>query len=193
MKNCCTTLPTHAKVLASPICGAGAENTVIDREVHTATLSAVSLRPKFKVLDVRVLPTRKGGSVARSMFSPPSRPFCVSEKRTEWFCQSHRGDQTMTTVNTTTTPKPGNLEAALRAILCEVAPGQRPYSTDSYLPGHLIVAAEHALAQHESAASQHAFNALSTAAWHCARGEPGQAISRMRRAQAHLAASMEGV
>lgn len=192
MKNSCCAWPqSHAKVPTSPICGAGAENTVSDSEVYTATLSAVSLRPKFMVLDVKVLPTRKGGSMAESMFSPPSRPFCASEKRMEWFFRSHSGEQTMTTVNATTTPKPGNLEAALRAILSEVTPGQRPYSSDSYLPDHLVTAARLALALHDSAASQHAFNALSTAAWHCSRGEPGQALSRMRRAQSHLAASME--
>ncbi len=97
-----------AKVRASLICRAGAENTVSDSEVHTATLSAVSLRPKFMVLDVKVLPIRKDGSMAESMFSPPSRPFCASEKRPEWFFKSHSGAKTMTTVNTTTTPKTGN-------------------------------------------------------------------------------------
>lgn len=92
----------------------------------------------------------------------------------------------------TTTPTTGNPETALRAILAEVTDGIRPYSGDSYLPGHLIEGARAALAQHDSAASQHAFNALSTAAYHVARGEPGKALARMRRAQAHLTASMEG-
>ena len=105
----CARPQSHATVPTSPICGAGAENTVIDNEVYTATSSAVSLRPKYMVLDVKVLPTRKGGSMALSMFSPPSRPFCASEKRPEWFFKSHNGDQTMTTVKTTTTPTPGNL------------------------------------------------------------------------------------
>lgn len=80
---------------------------------------------------------------------------------------------------------------ALRQILTEVTPGQRPYSTDSYLPDHLVQAAQSALAQHDSEASQHAYNALSTAAWHCARGEPGKALARMRRVQSHISASME--
>ena len=101
-----------AKVRASLICRAGAENTVIDNEVYTATLSAVSLRPKFMVLDVKVLPIRKDGSMALSMFSPPSRPFCASEKRPEWFFKSHNGAETMTTVNTPTTPKTGTTPAA---------------------------------------------------------------------------------
>ena len=90
---------------ASPNCGAGAENTVIDSGVYTATLSAVSLRPNFMVLDVRVLSIRKDGSMAESMFSPPSRPSRVPEKHAEWFFQSHSGAETMTKVNSTTTPK----------------------------------------------------------------------------------------
>ena len=59
---------------------------VSDSEVHAATVSAAPLCPKFTVLDVKVLPIRKDGSMAESMFSPPSRPFCVPEKRAEWFC-----------------------------------------------------------------------------------------------------------
>jgi hypothetical protein len=97
-----------ATVRASLICRAGAENTVSEPEVYTATLSAVSLRPKFMVLDVKVLPIRKDGSMAGSMFSPPSRPFCVPEKRPEWLFKSQPGAETMTTVNTPTTPKTGN-------------------------------------------------------------------------------------
>lgn len=89
------------------------------------------------------------------------------------------------------TPKMGTLETVLRAILAEVTPGHRPYSSDSYLPDHLVVLARTALTQHDSEATQHAYNALSTAAWHCARGEPGKAMARMRRAQSHIAASME--
>ena len=38
---------------------------------------------------------------------------------------------------------------------------------------------------------QLAHNALASAAWHVARGEPTQAMSRIKRAQAHLAHSME--
>ena len=93
---------------------------------------------------------------------------------------------------TTTTPKMGTLETVLRAILAEVTPGQRPYSGDSYLPDHLIEAAQTALTGTDQAACQHAFNAMSTAAWHCARGEAPQALARMRRAQSHILASMEG-
>lgn len=97
----------------------------------------------------------------------------------------------MTTVNTTT-PTPGTLEAALRSILLEVTPGQRPYSSESYLPHHLIESAQAALTGIDLEATQHAYNALSTAAWHCARGEPAKALARMRRAQSHVMASMEG-
>jgi len=93
---------------------------------------------------------------------------------------------------TTTTGTLPTTTDALRQILTEVTPGQRPYSTDSYLPAHLVQAAQTAIALHDSEACQHAYNALSTAAWHCARGEPGKALARMRRAQSHISASMEG-
>lgn len=90
----------------------------------------------------------------------------------------------------TTTPTPGTLETILRAILAEVTPGQRPYSTDSYLPDHMVKAAQSALDSNSLAARQHAHNALSTAAWHIARGEAPQALTRLRRAQSHISASM---
>ena len=44
----------------------------------------------------------------------------------------------------------------------------------------------------DTASQQHAHNALSTAAWHIARGEAPQALARLRRAQSHIKASMEG-
>lgn len=83
------------------------------------------------------------------------------------------------------------LADALRAILAEVTPGTRPYNSDSWLPDHLVDAAEKAIAQHESESAQHAYNALSTAAWHIARGEPAKALARMRRAKSHITAMME--
>ena len=96
----------------------------------------------------------------------------------------------------TTSPSASNSPAeALRLILNEVTPGIRPYSSDSWLPDHLINAARAALETHDQidpATQQHAFNALSTAAWHVARGEPAKALARMRRAQSHIKASMEG-
>ena len=98
----------------------------------------------------------------------------------------------MTTVNTPTTPNAGTLETILRAILAEVTPGNRPYSSDSYLPDHLVKAAQAALDGFDQAAHQHAHNALSTASWHIARGEAPQALTRLRRAQSHILASMEG-
>jgi len=91
----------------------------------------------------------------------------------------------------TTTSTISLIEGALRAILFEVTPGQRPYSADSYLPDHLIEAARAALDDGNLAAHQHAHNALSTAAWHIARGEPAKALARLRRAQSHISASME--
>jgi hypothetical protein len=39
---------------------------------------------------------------------------------------------------------------------------------------------------------QLAHNALASAAWHVARGESSQALSRIRRAQAHLSHAIEG-
>ena len=92
-------------------------------------------------------------------------------------------------------PAPVTLADTLRAILAEVTPGTRPYSGDSYLPDHLIDAARLALATHDqadTAAQQHAHNALSTACWHIARGEAPQALARLRRAQSHITTSMEG-
>jgi hypothetical protein len=91
----------------------------------------------------------------------------------------------------TTTPTSGSIASALRAILDEVTPYQRPYSGDSYLPSHLIEAARDALSGIDQAAHQHAHNALSTACWHIARGEAPQALSRLRRAKNHIMASME--
>ena len=41
------------------------------------------------------------------------------------------------------------MAAALRSILAEVTPGQRPYSGDSYLPQHIIDAARAALASQD--------------------------------------------
>jgi hypothetical protein len=112
--------------------------------------------------------------------------------------QSQLGAETMTTTTPTGTPSAtqnlgSTLADALRAILAEVTPGTRPYSGDSYLPGHLIDAARLALAEHDqqdTAAQQHAHNALSMAAWHCARGEAPQALSRLRRAKSHIMNSM---
>jgi len=97
----------------------------------------------------------------------------------------------MTIASNTTTPTLGNLSTVLRAILAEVTPGQRPYSGDSYLPSHLIEAAQDALSGIDQTAHQHAHNALSTACWHIARGEASQALSRLRRAQSHIMAGME--
>ena len=89
-------------------------------------------------------------------------------------------------------PTPSTIEAALRAIISEVTPGYRPHSADSFLPAHLVDAARAALAGNSTAAHQQAHNALSTAAWHIARGEAPQALVRLRRARSHILASMEG-
>lgn len=105
----------------------------------------------------------------------------------------------MTTVTSpkpkTATPRatPSAIESALSTILLEVTPGNRPHSADSFLPGHLVDTARAALAGDSPAAHQHAYNALSTAAWHIARGEAPQALARLRRARSHILASMEAV
>lgn len=90
----------------------------------------------------------------------------------------------------TTTGTVPTTEAALRAILLEVKPGQRPYSTDSNLPAQLVQSAQTALDDVNLEAQQHAHNGLMTAAWHIARGEPAKALARLRRAQSHITASM---
>ena len=77
-----------------------------------------------------------------------------------------------------------------RAILAEVTPGSRPFSGDSYLPDHLVKAAQAALDGIDLEVNQRAHNALSTAGWHIARGEPDKALARLRRAQAHILHSM---
>ena len=87
---------------------------------------------------------------------------------------------------------PSAIETALRGILSEVTPGYRPHSADSFLPAHLVNAARAALAGDSPAAHQQAHNALSTAAWHIARGEAPQALARLRRARSHILSSMEG-
>jgi len=88
--------------------------------------------------------------------------------------------------------RPTTTEAALRAILSEVTPGQQPYSADSYLPAHLVQAAQSALDSASMEATQHAHNGLMMAAWHIARGEPAKALARLRRVQSHIRHSMEG-
>lgn len=109
----------------------------------------------------------------------------------------------MTTVNNTSTPVSGaqgtaptiprfTIEAALRAILAEITPGTRPYSGDSYLPAHLTKAAQAALDGIDLETYQLAHNALSMAGYHVARGEPAKVLARLRRAQSHIKASMEG-
>ncbi|MCF8209063.1 MAG: hypothetical protein K9K38_06630 [Rhodoferax sp.] len=98
----------------------------------------------------------------------------------------------------TSTPTTGTTTAAqaLRAILAELtpAPGTRPFSSDSYLPPHLIEQAKQALINDIALLElqQTAFNALSMAQWHIAHGEGGQALSRLRRAQTHITRTMGG-
>ena len=127
--------------------------------------------------------------------------FCVTTPSpTRWSSQSasgfqvQQGTETMSTSTRAITPT-NSLETVLRSILAEVSPGRRPFSSDSFLPDHLIDAARAALVddgQVDLSAHQTIFNGLSTAALHIARGEPAKAIARLRRVQSHIKFSMEG-
>jgi hypothetical protein len=77
-------------------------------------------------------------------------------------------------MNHATTPVSGPQrgQAAIRTLVCPVIPS----ATYNALTIEL---------------HQHAHNALSTAAWHIARGDAPQALVRLRRAQSHILASME--
>jgi hypothetical protein len=176
----------------------GAENTT--KQAFKPHDSRLLSRPKFgnagffRIHDYGQ--DGQNGNVWRSTcfeFSHPAHPRYLKNGASGF--QVQQGTRTMTTptrATMRTTQPHGTIEAALRAILSEVTPGQRPFSGDSYLPVHLVDAARAALAGTDQAARQHAHNALSTAAWHVARGEAPQALSRLRRAQSHLMASMEG-
>jgi hypothetical protein len=165
--------PTESGVLLCPNSGAG-------RGLSMAMLCGFGLGASV----------RKAGGTASDVCSTPSPSYAI-EHADDGF-STPEGAETMTTVNTTTTPTGNTIAHALRCILREVTPGQRPYSGDSYLPSHLIEAARAALSGHDQAAHQHAHNAISTAAWHIARGEAPKALARLRRAQSHILASMEG-
>lgn len=165
----------------------GAEHT--KSEAADLPVSEVFSRPEFMVLGVGNHHPQGRGQRFGAVFKPHVHLADLNSQRMVF--ATPEGAKAMTTVNTPT-PKTGTLETILRAILAEVTPGQRPYSSDSYLPDHLIDAAQAALAGTNQAARQHAHNALSTACWHIARGEAPQALSRLRRAQSHIMASMEG-
>jgi len=93
-----------------------------------------------------------------------------------------------------TTPTP---EAALRAIVNETMdyPTNPRYSTDSWLPCHLIEAAQAALEAHSAPQATNPYslarNALLAAIKALDDGKPETAFSRLRRARSHLAAAME--
>lgn len=168
---------------------AGAKNT-LDTAVASPTESGLLSRPKFgNVASSHVQSFGRDGQsgntwrTAVSVFLTSRPP--IDRKKSMCGFQSHTGAETMANIATSAAD-------ALRQILQEITPGTRPYSSDSFLPDHLVNAARRALSLHENEATQYAFNALSTAAWHCARGEPAKALSRLRRAQAHLTASMQG-
>lgn len=154
-------------------------------EAADLPVSEVFSRPEFMVLGVGSHYPQGRGHRFGGVSKPHVHPVDLDNQRMVF--ETPEGDQAMTT----TTPKMGTLETVLRAILAEVTPGQRPYSGDSYLPDHLIEAAQAALTGTDHAACQHAHNALSTAAWHIARGEASQALTRLRRAQSHITAAMQ--
>jgi len=91
-------------------------------------------------------------------------------------------------------PKTPTTEAALRAIVNETMdyPTNPRYSTDSWLPCHLIEAAQAALEAHSAPQPYSlARNALLAAIKALDDGKPETAFSRLRRARSHLAAAME--
>ena len=104
----------------------------------------------------------------------------------------------MTKINTPSTPAANShahqrMIEALQAVLNEVdpQPGQRAFSHDSYLPLSITTMVHAALADiaadtQEIERHQLAFNALSTASWHLARGNAPAALARMRRAATHI-------
>ena len=99
---CCATF------CESPNCGAGAENTVIDYEVHPATLSAVSLRPKFGFGRGGVVYPQGRQHGVIHVFSTPTSIPCARKAHGMVF-QSRYGAETMTKVNSTTTPTAATL------------------------------------------------------------------------------------
>jgi hypothetical protein len=142
-----------------------------------------------------VLAARMGGRKPCRLMASASGPVDKPVRAASSFCHGVAVAQNRNwrphMAHKTTTPTQGSIASALRAILDEVTPYQRPHSGDSYLPSHLIEAARNALSGIDQAAHQHAHNALSTACWHIARGEAPQALSRLRRAKNHIMASME--
>ena len=89
------------------------KNIVIDSGAFTHALSWVFSRPEHSVFGRDGL-VRKAGRMAESMFLT-SRPPDARKNANGGF-QSHSGAETMTTVNTTTTPKTGNPSPRQQAI-----------------------------------------------------------------------------
>jgi hypothetical protein len=100
VRKCCDTF------CASLNCGAGARNTVIDSGAFTHALSWVFSRPEHFGFGRDGL-VREAGRMAESMLRT-SRPPVACRKASGGF-QSHSGAETMTKVNSTTTPKMGTL------------------------------------------------------------------------------------
>jgi hypothetical protein len=94
-----------ATIHATPAMGPVRKNIVIDSGAFTHALSWVFSRPEHFGFGRDGL-VRKAGRMAESMFLT-SRPPDARKNANGGF-QSHSGAETMTTVNTTTTPKTGN-------------------------------------------------------------------------------------
>jgi len=107
-----------ATVLSTPVMGPVRKNIVIDSGAFTHALSWVFSRPEHSVFGRDGL-VRKAGRMAESMFLT-SRPPDARKNANGGF-QSHSGAETMTTVNTTTTPKTGNTSPLIRQQAIENA------------------------------------------------------------------------
>lgn len=177
---------------------------IIGNAVASPTVSGLLSRPKFCNYG-RDGFVRKAGRTALSVFST-SRPPALLENDASG-CQSHNGATMHHAPRATTPTNPARptsapnphqqrIEAALRAVANEVLPpvGTRPYSSDSYLPGHVIAMLTDGIKSLDAESAsierhQAAFNAGSTALWHLARGNTEAALSRLRRAATHAKAA----
>lgn len=98
---------------ATPAMGPVRRNIVIDSGAFTHALSWVFSRPEHSVFGRDGL-VRKAGRMAESMFLTSRPP--DARRNADGGFQSHSGAETMTTVNTTTTPKTGNPSPRQQAI-----------------------------------------------------------------------------
>ena len=107
-----------ATIHATPAMGPVRRNIVIDSEAFTHALSWVFSRPNTLVYGRDGL-VREFGRMAESMFLTSRPP--DARRNADGGFQSHSGAETMTTVNTTTTPKTGTTATLARQQAIENA------------------------------------------------------------------------